>query len=292
MANTSGPQAPIGNGQTLNSDAARYYLALVALIALETGIAIVATEGTRTYARQKYLYDGYRAGKAGFNPAWHPDNAQAYHLSGRAVDVGSGVGYLATLASKAFYARASRFGFRPSVPGEPWHFEWRREWVQPGILDVVQDVADAAAAPTFQEETPMFLARRNSTGTIGLFGVPGKGAHFFTSPDQYRIGRNILTDSGVKLAGNIDMPAWEQTPTIRSYDEVGWINLVEFHTPAPVTVSTDTAALGASVVESLRAAGVFSPDVDEAALAATLAPILSASIAAGTADELSKRLAA
>jgi len=129
VANTAAAQAGIGNGQTMNADAARHWAALVAEIKRDTGITVVATEGTRTYARQKALYDGYRAGRPGFNPAWSPESPYAYHLSGRAVDVGSGVGYLATQASREFYARAGRYGFRPTVAGEPWHFEWRADWV-------------------------------------------------------------------------------------------------------------------------------------------------------------------
>lgn len=129
MANTSGPQADIGNGQTMNADAAHHFRALVAEILDETGIEIRPTEGTRTYARQSILYTGWLARLPGFNPAWSPDSPFAYHLSGRAVDVGSGVGYVATLASKAFYERAGKYGFRPTVAGEPWHFEWRADWV-------------------------------------------------------------------------------------------------------------------------------------------------------------------
>lgn len=131
MANTSLTQASIGNGQTMNTDAAQYYNALVAKIKAETGISILATEGTRTYARQKYLYDLYLAGKG--NPAWSPDSPLAYHLSGRAVDVGSGVGYVNTAAAKAWRARCGAYGFRETVPGEPWHFEWRKEWVSTSL---------------------------------------------------------------------------------------------------------------------------------------------------------------
>jgi hypothetical protein len=127
MANTAGVQASIGNGQTLNADAARYWLALVAVIYRLHGIVIDPTEGTRTKERQGYLYANRN--RPGFNPAWPADSPFAYHVSGRAVDVGSGVGYLATIASQVFYAMAGLYGFRPTVKGEPWHFEWRAEWV-------------------------------------------------------------------------------------------------------------------------------------------------------------------
>lgn len=133
MVNTSGPQASIGNGQTMNEDAAAYFNALCSTIARETGYNIVATEGTRTYDRQKYLYDGWVNRKRGFNPAYSPTSPYAYHLSGRAVDVGSSVGYVNTPQSRAFYARAGHFGFRATVSGEPWHFEWQKRWATVNI---------------------------------------------------------------------------------------------------------------------------------------------------------------
>lgn len=127
MANTSGPQASIGNGQTMNYDAARYWNAMVAEIYLKTGISIVPTEGTRTWNRQNELYQLYRAGRG--NPAWSPNDARAYHLSGRAVDVGSSVGFVNTNNARVFRAYAGMYGFRETVHGEPWHFEWRSDWV-------------------------------------------------------------------------------------------------------------------------------------------------------------------
>jgi len=127
VANRAGPQASIGNGQTLNADAAVYWHLLVAAVYAAVGVWVVATEGTRTYARQLYLW--VNRNKPGFNPAWHPDDSRAYHVAGRCVDVGSGVGYMATIVSRAFYKLAGAYGFRATIAGEPWHFEWRLEWV-------------------------------------------------------------------------------------------------------------------------------------------------------------------
>lgn len=182
MPNTAAAQSSIGAGQTMNSDAARYWKALVDDIAQATGIAILATEGTRTYARQKYLYDGYRAGKPGFNPAWSPDSPYAYHLSGRAVDVGSNVGFTGTRASREFYSRAGRYGFRPTVKGEPWHFEWRADWVgvsldTAGSSAVVIPSPTPASVPAPSEEDDMTpdqseqLARIHAALFAGLEGV-------------------------------------------------------------------------------------------------------------------------
>jgi hypothetical protein len=246
LANTSGPQASIGNGQTLNSDAAAHYLALVALILLETGIAIVATEGTRTYARQKYLFDGYRAGKPGFNPAWSPDHPQAYHLSGRAVDVGSGVGYLATLASKAFYARAGRFGFRPTVNGEPWHFEFRPEWAEPGILTAA---SSPVPDPLKEDDISARLYRNNKTGEIGVADL-STGLYWHVPNGDYvtlvRTRRMVVDEAPVEL----------------NADEWGFLQFMlttaRLTTNPTTPVNLDTASiartLSAAVLEAVKGA--------------------------------------
>lgn len=165
MANTAGPQVGIGNGQTLNADAARYWLALVAAIYVAHGFTIVATEGTRNYARQRDLYQGWVQRRDGFNPAWSPDSPYAYHLSGRAVDVGSRVGYLATAESKAFYALAGLYGFRPTVKGETWHFEWRAEWV--GIsLEAAKHAPRTIPTPKSQEDDMPLAVRATQNGIV------------------------------------------------------------------------------------------------------------------------------
>jgi len=131
MANVPGPQASIGNGQTLNVDAARHWNAMVAEIKQATGIAIVATEGTRSWERQNYLY--VNRNRPGFNPAWSPDDPRANHVAGRCVDVGSNVGYVKTREAIVFRQYAASYGFHETVRGEPWHFEWRKEWVTVNI---------------------------------------------------------------------------------------------------------------------------------------------------------------
>lgn len=150
MSNTPGPQASIGNGQTINADAAVYWLLLVAAVAAKVGVWVVPTEGTRTYARQLYLWTNRN--RPGFNPAWHPDDARAYHLSGRAVDVGSHVGFVLHVVSIAFYSLAGAYGFRATVPGEPWHFEWRLEWVAPHIRFIAAVNVAAGTTPTPLED--------------------------------------------------------------------------------------------------------------------------------------------
>jgi len=162
MANTSGPQASIGNGQTMNVDAAKYYNALIRKIASETGMHIVATEGTRTYARQKQLYDLYLSGKG--NPAWSPNSPSAYHMSGRAVDVGSGVGYSSNPAYAVWRKYAGPYGFRETVKGETWHFEWRADWVTVSLADSASGTPTEIPLP--QEENMRYVKYVDATPTV------------------------------------------------------------------------------------------------------------------------------
>lgn len=221
MANRPGIQASIGNGQTLNADAAVYWRLLVAAVALAVGVWVVATEGTRTYARQLYLY--VNRNRPGFNPAWSPDDPRAYHLSGRAVDVGSGVGYVATAVSKAFYRLAGLYGFRATVKGEPWHFEWRLEWVHPSIRASVGTTPASPATPTpirtdddemISPEAQQFI-RDTVAQSVGdavktiLDGIRRDG--------RYRVYRN--RETGKYLVINWDMPSDDPARVIYPNDE-------------------------------------------------------------------------
>lgn len=227
MANTSLQQAAINNGQTMNAEPAKYYNALVQNIKDETGIVILATEGTRTYARQKQLYDLYVAGKG--NPAWSPESAYAYHLSGRAVDVGSGVGYVATEAAKAWRARAGKYGFRETVAGEPWHFEWRKEWV----------TIDLAAENVEQQEededmnAPALIQRAGSQ--LAVVGVEGSGYVLIRDAAHYAEIANLYNATGVKLRtknGLISWPAFKDLAgKYAALSAIGFDESIMFFTP-------------------------------------------------------------
>ena len=92
--------------------------------------------GVRSYADQKRLYDGWKAGKAGFNLAANPDRKfgklfqGSWHMQqpfdgfGHAVDLritgrGLTTGDVARIAKE--------YGIRQTVwnPFEWWHFQWR-----------------------------------------------------------------------------------------------------------------------------------------------------------------------
>ena len=204
MANTAAAQAAIGNGQTLNADAARYWTALTARIQTDHGLTILATEGSRQYARQKYLYDGYRAGRVDpmtgkrFNPAWSPDDPRANHLSGRAVDVGSSVGYVATNASRVFYALAGQYGFLPTVKGEPWHFEWRADWVGVSLETAVvaKSIIPAPHSPTEDD----FMIHLKGSAKRGE-ALVGPGHYHSLTPEEARYVSLVAT-SEIDARGN------------------------------------------------------------------------------------------
>lgn len=218
MANTPGRQASIGNGQTLNADAAIYWRLLVAAVAGLCGVWVVATEGTRTYARQLYLY--VNRNRPGFNPAWHPDDSRANHVAGRCVDVGSGVGYVATAVSKAFYRLAGLYGFRATVKGEPWHFEWRLEWVSPAIRAMVGSTpASTSTPPTpIRTDDDEMLSTEAQTFLRDLVSAAESRIKDGIRRDsRYRIYKNRAT--GQYLVINWDMPSDDPARVIYPNDE-------------------------------------------------------------------------
>ncbi|MBA3455568.1 MAG: D-alanyl-D-alanine carboxypeptidase family protein [Deltaproteobacteria bacterium] len=83
--------------------------------ALEDNIELMIYSGFRTHERQTWLYRAWRAGVG--NRAARPGFSN--HQSGRALDLV--VHDPETLAWLDRHAR--RFGFRRTVPKEPWHWE-------------------------------------------------------------------------------------------------------------------------------------------------------------------------
>lgn len=82
----------------------------------ELGVEQYVLSGLRTYAEQKYLYDGWRAGKPGFARAAVPGTSK--HEKGLAIDCG--VGYSRYPRMKNL---AVTVGFGYTVSGEDWHVE-------------------------------------------------------------------------------------------------------------------------------------------------------------------------
>jgi D-alanyl-D-alanine carboxypeptidase len=84
--------------------------------ALADGIDLYVYSGFRTYEQQQWLYDAYKAGYG--NKAARPGHSN--HQLGKALDIYLGVeGTYAWLV-----ANAKKFGFKRTVRGEPWHWEF------------------------------------------------------------------------------------------------------------------------------------------------------------------------
>ncbi|ROS57195.1 hypothetical protein [Frigoribacterium sp. PhB118] len=211
MANRPGTQASIGNGQTLNADAAIYWRLLVAAVAALCGVWVVATEGTRTWQRQFYLWVNRL--RPGFNPAWHPDDPRANHVAGRCVDVGSGVGYVATAVSKAFYRLAGLYGFRATVPGERWHFEWRLEWVSPAIRAMVGSTPASTSTPP----APIRTDDDEMISTEAQTFIRDTVRAVVTRDSRYRLYRN--SDTQKLVAVRWDVPVGDPARVIYPNDD-------------------------------------------------------------------------
>jgi len=115
---------PIENGQQLDAEAGRQYIAFINDLDQRLGRHIPLTEGFRSPERQKHLYDSWRAGVPGYNPAYSPADPRANHLRGRCVDIGGGVGITSSVAHQTARAIAPAYGYSFNVPGEGWHAEY------------------------------------------------------------------------------------------------------------------------------------------------------------------------
>lgn len=105
---------------------------------------VAVVSGVRSYAQQKYLYDGYKSGKRGFNLAANPDRKLSngfqgsYHMAQPAFD---GFGYAVDfrlvgpgISTSEVKRIATEYGMHAPVRSEWWHhtpgsvrgskFEW------------------------------------------------------------------------------------------------------------------------------------------------------------------------
>lgn len=106
--------------EKLTLDMAAPYFEML-LDAKSTGVDIVINSGFRTYGEQKYLYDNYKNGVAGFNLAAAPGKSK--HQNGTALDIpvggGPGLPTYDWLSSNA-----TSHGFIRTVKSEYWHWEY------------------------------------------------------------------------------------------------------------------------------------------------------------------------
>ena len=288
--------ATVAGAGFLRRDAASQYGMLAHAFEKAHGHALVITEGYRTYGRQVEYWNRYQAGTG--NLAAYPGTSN--HGWGISCDFGSGVASAGSSEKRWMDAHAPAYGWQPTGNTfgrpEPWHFDYVPAKASittgPSIFDSRTSSATPATPPPPPptEETPMFLSRRpqEDGGTIGLFGIPGRGWLPFMHKAHYEMFRNIFIDSGVKLAGGIDFPEWKNVAQIRPYPGVTWDNLVIAHTPptAPAPDGVDEAAIVRGIISSLKTTTALRADVDESAVAALLSPLVTRGVLDGMAARL------
>ncbi len=94
--------------------------------ARRAGLTLVVNSGYRSRAKQQALYDAAvrQYGSARAARRWVLPPAESTHVRGLAVDVG-------TPATAAWLAqRGARWGLCRTYANEPWHFEYRPDWVK------------------------------------------------------------------------------------------------------------------------------------------------------------------
>jgi LAS superfamily LD-carboxypeptidase LdcB len=90
--------------------------------AKKKGITLKITSGFRTLARQQYFWNCYKTRKCNNgNLAASPGTSN--HGTGAALDLS--VGATSSATYKWMAANAKTFGFKRTVPSEPWHWEYR-----------------------------------------------------------------------------------------------------------------------------------------------------------------------
>ncbi|QSQ26818.1 M15 family metallopeptidase [Pyxidicoccus parkwayensis] len=105
-------------GEMLHHSAAAAFLRMSAE-AHEDGVSLWVTSGYRSRREQRWLYQRYRQGLG--PKAARPGRSN--HQRGLAVDLV--VGDITSLTYDWLASHACRFGFRRTVPSEPWHWEFR-----------------------------------------------------------------------------------------------------------------------------------------------------------------------
>jgi peptidoglycan hydrolase-like protein with peptidoglycan-binding domain len=109
---------PVPGGKELRADAADAFNRMHAA-ARRAGINITVNSGFRSMEQQRALYQAYQNGTG--NLAARPGYSN--HQGGIAVDMN--VGGTGTSTYRWLANNAASFGFKRTVPSEPWHWEYR-----------------------------------------------------------------------------------------------------------------------------------------------------------------------
>lgn len=110
--------ASIGNSESLSERAAGRFLAMKEA-ARRDGVNLNVVSGFRTMDEQRSLYAAYKAGRG--NLAAPPGYSQ--HQNGVAVDIETG-GSRTSASFRWLRENGANFGFRNTVPSEPWHWQF------------------------------------------------------------------------------------------------------------------------------------------------------------------------
>lgn len=206
----AGAQLAIENGQTLNAEAGRQYIAFVNEVDRQVGYHVPLTEGTRTWERQNYLYVNQH--KPGFNPAWPPDRPSVHQL-GNAADMGGLVGFRGTKAQVTAHRIGPDYGFTFPIGSELWHAEYHgnAKLVAPaGIRFTYGQTAtpDAPEIPAevIQElkEQRMFILWYTDVNPTSLNGTAVKnGDQFLYVPGRGFI--HIWDEGALGQIGSLDL---------------------------------------------------------------------------------------
>ncbi|MFP2930314.1 D-alanyl-D-alanine carboxypeptidase family protein [Pyxidicoccus sp. 3LG] len=143
-------------GELLHRDAATAFQRMSA-DAHAAGVRLWVTSGYRSRREQRWLYERYRKGLG--PKAARPGRSN--HQRGLAVDLV--VGDVTSPTYDWLASNACRFGFRRTVPSEPWHWEYRPRRTLPPLpgLDCLgrSTVDETLTAPPVAKTTRAEPAR-------------------------------------------------------------------------------------------------------------------------------------
>lgn len=98
--------------------------------AAQDGVRLVVESAFRSMAEQQDLERRYAAGETGIGKPARAGHSN--HQLGLAVDLETANGTNAAFAW--LKTNAARYGFKRTVSGEPWHWEYREEWAEEALL--------------------------------------------------------------------------------------------------------------------------------------------------------------
>ena len=129
----------IGSSHSLAKDAAAYFL-LMRQAAKESGVDLVVNSSFRSNESQERLFTAYvkamaefKSGKRPSKPAIAARPGHSNHQSGIALDINRAPGDDLSTAvpdspiDKWLNENAKTYGFKRTVPSEPWHWEYDKE---------------------------------------------------------------------------------------------------------------------------------------------------------------------